>query len=116
MIHKATPNPKVIEKIEAQGWTVGYYSYSKELDEFVWEIHTTSPAGENFVMTLFAKNSSVSSLKQALDDYCFCPNEHAKMWIEVMDTYKSVPQCVLTLAEDAHAIEKMVNELKAQLN
>ena len=112
---KATLESKVVGVLEAQGWTLHSSVYEAHSSIFMCEISKPSPAGEDFLMCISAESTSPESFVQAVDDYGFCPDEHAKMWIEAMDRVSGVPQKVITIARDAIEIEKMINCLVVAL-
>lgn len=108
---KPTPNKKVVEVLETQGWTLHSCDFIEHSNDILYEISKPSPAGEDFLMCIIAKSTSTRSFLRGIIDYGFCPDEHAKMWIEAMNRVDGVPTSVMTIANDAVEIENMINNL-----
>lgn len=90
---------------ETLGWTV------TECGDGTTEFRKYSPAGEDFYFCVHSDNLVDEVQAYWLD---FDADEHAEMWIKHRGT-KGVPSSVLTLAEDAEAIDAMLKELAETL-
>lgn len=91
---------------ERLGWFVQLDGNDVMLEQF-------SPAGEDFFFYA-EKNRFPQSITEYAED--FDPDEHAKMWVEHMNSVRDVPQSIRILINDADAIKEMLTELSEQIN
>lgn len=92
----------LLDKAEAMGWWYNTY------DDGSVEIGQCSPVGEDFFFSIAGKDIA-AEVQEYYED--FDPDEHAKMWVENMNTVNGVPKSVRILIDDAEAIDKMLMEL-----
>ena len=81
-------------------------------DDGTIELETSSPAGEDLIVTVEAENfvDNVKAYAASFD-----PEEHVEMWVEARRSgTKGVPS-VRELVEDAEAIDKMLQKLAQAL-
>lgn len=96
----------LLDKAEQMGW---WYNIC---DDGSIEIGQHSPAGEDFFFDIAGKDIA-AEVREYYED--FDPDEHAKMWVENMNTVNGVPQSIRTLIDDAEAIDNMLMELSDAL-
>lgn len=96
------------EIIEEEGWTIEEVSFGG--GDTGLELFKYSPAGEDFS---FVVNNATDPQKIIADIYSYedeyDPNEHMAIWVESAGT-NGTPD-LMTLAEDARDIGKMIEEL-----
>ena len=95
-------NQALLYKANKMGWWYNIY------EDGSIEIGKHSPAGEDFFFNIAGKDIT-TEVQEYYED--FDPDEHAKMWVENMETVKGVPRSIRTLINDADAIDKMLYEL-----
>ena len=96
------------EIIEEEGWTIEEVSFGG--DNKGLELFKYSPAGEDFSFVVNSTDDPKEIIKNIFeyeDEYD--PNEHMSMWVESAGT-NGTPD-LMTLAEDAKDIGKMIEEL-----
>lgn len=102
---------KVTDVCEALDWRV---STPKE-DDPCWEFEKYSPAGEDFVFNVYAKN--LTELKAELQSYYedFDREDHVFGLLEAKrNGFRGVPD-LDTLVQDSHDIEDMLEELAMEV-
>lgn len=87
------------------GWFVMEYNECISLQKY-------SPAGEDFFFAVNKDNYLNEVIEYAEN---FDVDEHAKMWIENIDTVSGVPQSIRILVNDAYEIKGMLLELAENL-
>ena len=106
---------KLLEKAEELDW---YYKFYKQPDGNIYaEMEKYSPAGEDFVMTVYFDDtdplhSFVESVKKEYEN--FDPDEHVELWIDTRGTC-GAPETIRELVNDADAIKEMIRELHCVL-
>ena len=99
---------RLIEKAEELDWKV-------TVDGTYWEFAKYSPAGEDFVFSVEAKDDKGVWREVRVYANYFDPEDHVVMWVEAKrNGVEGVPN-VRQLVEDADAIEKMLDELAEAL-
>lgn len=96
-VHRA-----LLDKAKECGWNCTI------CDDGSIEFEQFSPAGEDFIFNIEGKDIT-AEVKDYYED--FDPDEHAKMWVENMNTIKGVPRSIRVLIDDADAIDRMLCEL-----
>ena len=103
-----TLSKKIIAVLEARDWNV--CSVDKQGKEYVAELETTSPAGEDFAPTIRYDGTS-ADFARAFDRYAldFDPDEHAEDLARYRGT-NGVPNSIRTLINDADEIKKLLED------
>ena len=108
---------KLIDVAENLGWKV---DLSKQEDRYgnnqkIAELEKYSPAGEDFILTVFYEDAA-DFVHKVWEQYeAFDVDEHVEMWILARERVKGVPKASV-LVKDAEEIEKMIEELYDALN
>ena len=81
-------------------------------DDGTIELETSSPAGEDLIVTVAAENfvDNVKSYAASFD-----PEEHIEMWVAARRSGTRDVPSAFALVEDAKAIDKMLQELAQAL-
>ena len=102
---------QVVETAEKLDWTV----YRDEEQSEYWEFEKSSPAGEDFCFTVYAKN--LVELKAELQYYYenFDREDHVYELLEAKrNGFQGVPD-LDTLVQDSQDIEDMLEELAVEV-
>lgn len=102
---------KVVETAEKLGWAV----YRDEEQSKYWEFEKSSPAGEDFYFTVYAKN--LAEFKAELQWYYenFDREDHVFGLLEAKrNGFRGVPD-LDTLVQDSQDIEDMLEELAMEV-
>lgn len=101
---------KYIDVLEELEWRVSSYYDDSSVDIENW-----SPAGEDLIVS-----AKVDDFPASVREYylSFDIDEHVEMWVEAKhndrDGHMGIPD-VVTLVDDARAIDKMLEELSDRL-
>ena len=81
-------------------------------DDGTIELETSSPAGEDLIVTVEAENfvDNVKAYAASFD-----PEEHVEMWVEARRSGTRGVPSIKELVEDAQAIDDMLRELACAL-
>lgn len=108
-----TLNKKIIDRLEKNDFRIcGIYEQD---GEFFVELETYSPAGEDFIATIWYDGTSKDFIN-AFYEYAigFDPDEHAEFWVESRGK-NGVPESIRELIEDADAINDILMKTAAEL-
>lgn len=103
------------QAIENIGWHV--YESNIGLSMKDWKISKYSPAGQEFVFTIYHYND-IEEVICEIDKYacCFDVNEHVKMWIDANNNdLKNIPS-ISELVDEARGIQEMLDKLSDYCN
>lgn len=98
---------RVFDTLDDLGWSVTEYDDG-------WEISQYSPAGEDFSFCILRSNveSAFDFVREAINySCCFDVEDHVKMWLEAKDYGTSGVPDIMTLVDDARAINEMLDDL-----
>lgn len=111
MNKKLTVN--TIQNIAEQlGWNVSYSEQKNNKDgmDKIASFYQYSPAGEDFGFDCFYKDADDLKTEIVKAYYDFDVDEHVEMWIEAKRNGVSGVPDVVTLVDDARAIQDMLDE------
>ena len=104
---------KILDKLENNYFNV--VCVGKDRGEYWAEIETSSPAGEDVIVTVWYDGTGKDFIRQ-FAQYAedFDPDEHAKSWIPSMGK-GGCPDSIRELLADADAIKNMLCDMAAKL-
>ena len=107
---------KVRKTLENNDFRIIFCSIEEEKNgQYVAELEWYSPAGEDFIVTLWFDGTSADFVRE-FADYAedFDPEEHAAMWIENKNSVSGVPS-IRELIDDADEIKETLMRVAAEL-
>lgn len=105
--------PEMLSLLEKNDFTI--LSTDEQDGEYVSELETYSPAGEDVIITLWHDGTTedfIHSFYQYAID--FDPDEHAEMWIESRGK-NGVPSSIRDMIADADDIDDTLNDMAEKL-
>ena len=96
---------RIIDILEKQEFRV--FGTHGQDGEFYTELEWCSPAGEDFIATVWHKSRSDEDFTKGFREYAeaFDPDEHAELWCESRGK-NGVPSSIRVLIDDADAIKE----------
>ena len=100
---------KIVEALDGNGFYV--CSNEDQNGEYVAEIETYSPEGEDVIVVIW-HDGTIAGFVRAFREYAngFDADEHAAQWIEHRGE-NGCPSSIRALIEDADAIQKMLDDM-----
>lgn len=108
---------KLLEKAEEMDWSYEVEVSSAQNEDSYVDLETYSPAGEDFIMTIFFdKSNQVETFLTNLRDYAdnFDVDEHVENLLPIRGQ-GGCPSSLEELLKDARKIKKMIEELSNAL-
>lgn len=104
---------RIIETLESMDISVS--SMNEQDGNFYCELEFYSPAGEDFIFTVWFDGTPEDFVEQfAAYEEDFDPDEHAAGWIEGRGT-NGIPNSIAALIKDAENIKEILEETAAKL-
>lgn len=111
---KAALPKSIVDLLDENGIRVN--SVEEQGGQFVAELEFWPPADEDMLVTIWFDGTPADFVDKFSEEAAdFDPDEHAKMWIENMNSVSGVPQSVRALIDDADAIKEFLEDVAEKL-